>query len=573
MRGIGLMWGTGWAGQNDGDGDGWGDPRYDRDYPYDQVDPYDDPYDGRVDPYDRYDDRVDPWYPPDPVPIQPPRLPKPLPPPDPPPPPIAPPKSVLPPDPVVPLPHPTLVPPPPVAPPAPVELPASFGELWQRLVDRLLYPAWLEWGPLLLTVLSWAFAVAVLLWILRDLRLWRTWEGARWLEITPPARMPAEGVQALPAVLAGVLSGMRSRRGVKPRVALEWFAEAGRSRVGLWVPGDSNTDRWVAAVGKALPGARVKVCDKSPVAFLDYQMGRPLAAGREIRPEGGQWAVLVEPAPRGARGVAARAATQTGEEPLRGVWSTVANSEQHVLMQMVITVYRWQSRGFSLDVGELGKLGGLGLLKLLEWALIGFLAVCRAVIDIFLTPSSSSSSSSSRSTSGGYAGSSSGNSAGAVKDPAVAARERAVAFKRAARPLLHVTLRVAGLEESARVGASLASEVAGDYSLAVTQVGMRSKRAWWFVTGLKRRAPGRGFYATVAEVGALWHLPAEPELYHLPSAVARDASKHDALDTLPHMPGTGPTRPGGPSGTTRPPRVRRPSPHDWRGRTRGRFDA
>jgi hypothetical protein len=122
-------------------------------------------------------------------------------------------------------------------------------------------------------------------------------------------------------------------------------------------------------------------------------------------------------------------------------------------------------------------------------------------------------------------------------DPVTAAGNRERMLKQGTRPLLHATLRVATLTASStasrRCGARLAGQVAIGYALALPRAQIRPYRTRRFDRAVRARRPGRGFYTTLAELGALWHLPAEPARYRLPDPAARNRAARPDVPRLP----------------------------------------
>ena len=138
-------------------------------------------------------------------------------------------------------------------------------------------------------------------------------------------------------------------------------------------------------------------------------------------------------------------------------------------------------------------------------------------------------------------------------DAAKAAAVKATDAKRATRPHLRATLRVAvaavGVRGPARhrpVRRRLLADVAAGYDLAVT-ARLRTRRVWAAPGRLAVRAPGRGFLATLPELAALWHLPAEPGRYGMPEIRSRTRPPGRALPRI-HTP---PSQPAGDT-TSRP---------------------
>ena len=93
------------------------------------------------------------------------------------------------------------------------------------------------WWPLLAVVAVAALAASALLAVMARRAQAKAAERASWVEITPPAVLPAEGAHGLWRALAGLL--FRTRRyGLAPRrLAVEFVAGSGGMRVGVWVCG------------------------------------------------------------------------------------------------------------------------------------------------------------------------------------------------------------------------------------------------------------------------------------------------------------------------------------------------
>lgn len=355
--------------------------------------------------------------------------------------------------------------------------------------------------------------------------------GARWLEIVPPARMPIEGAEALPRTLVGVLSSARVGW-VRPRLALEVFTDGQVARLGVWVPGNLSPRAVAAAITRGLPGCRVNKTDP-PLGVDDPRR----AGGRELRPDQGPWSVLVDPAPR--RGVL-RSASETGEETLRSVLTTVTSSPVPACLQLVITTANSHRRvrGGPREWRSWGRPALYWACRALMGALLVLIWLARELVTAFTESNQSRTGANSRSATGHIA---SGGAAPARKvDPVLAARQREWEAKRAAGPLSHVTLRVATLAEARGhrppAGSGLAREVAAGYALAMPRAQLIAAGAWRFERGVSDRRRGRGFYATLTEIGALWHLPAEPSRYNLPDAAARNRPGRPGVPRLRTLP-------------------------------------
>jgi hypothetical protein len=394
---------------------------------------------------------------------------------------------------------------------------------------------------------------------------WSWWQSRRaeqhalaracWLDITPPAQPPGEGAEALPRALTGLLAAMPTQPShIRPRLAVEMITDGQHSRIGLWLPAGADATRVAAAITQALPGARVSRTNTPGWKFPDFTIGR------ELRPATGPWTVLVAPTARRS----SSPPTDTGHESLRSVFTALAESPHPAVLQLVITPApvdrgfgtRQADGGFGL--GRLSARPALVLLargagRILLWALYTAMSLLSEAL--FSTSSAGQRSGATRrgdnsSPRPGYQSGTAGLAnglgvgygsratlPGGAADPAVAASERERTLKQGTRPLLHATLRVATLatspDASSRSGAALAREVAIGYALALPRARIRPYAVRRFDRALRARRPGRGFYTTLAEIAALWHLPAEPARYRLPDPAARNRPARPDIPRLP----------------------------------------
>ena len=433
---------------------------------------------------------------------------------------------------------------------------------------------WAAWdavkgaGELLLSAVLWvltvtqpwsglALVVAACVWLIQRQRraaaLDQSAYTAHWLEITPPARMPAAAAEALARVLAATVAQQLPWHGLEPRLALEVIrTDDGPAVAGVWVPGVGiDLARVARAVSQAVPGARVS---ETAAGITETMRQGGHLAGRELRPESGPWTVLAEPSAR--RGLTRAIAGPDAEEPLRLVLEAVTGSASWAGLQVVITPGAQRRRAGPLDA--FGGPGGVatGLARLLGWLLVSLAKLTGVIlreavklaVEIIQTPMSPPSGSSSRSTSstssrsssygGGYPGPGSPKWERQVRaeDHVASSRAREEAAKRDS-PHVHVTVRVAATQDSPERW-SLPDEVASAYGLALplgSLVPGRARRS--FPRAWTRRERGRGFYATVSELAALWHLPVEPSRYRLPDAAARTRPGRPGVARLPRMPG------------------------------------
>lgn len=370
-----------------------------------------------------------------------------------------------------------------------------------------------------------AMVVSVLFWRVR----YAAAGSAVWLEITPPATYPADAGVALWRVLAGFLD-RAPRRLWKPASALaaEFHADPAGVRAGVWIAPPLRAEHVAAAIRRVLPGAQIR--ETTPPIWY----APPSVLG--LRPAGGGWAPLIDPAHRPSR----TPSDQPGDEPLRAVLDALAARQpgQQAAVQLVITPTGGPLAGLTgaldrVDAAELCRnVATVLLVGLAE--LLSFLV--SELLDLF-TGSANSSRTTTR-TSGGASRSTTAAStrtgvAGKVADA-----------KRAAGAHLHATLRVAVTTHptttsravpgpgARRARLRIARDIAGGFDLVVTHSALRARpernpeRLWC-------RAPGAGFNATLAELAALWHLPTQPHTYGLPAPSARYRAPARQLPRLP----------------------------------------
>jgi hypothetical protein len=389
-------------------------------------------------------------------------------------------------------------------------------------VSHTLWSLLQAWWPLLVVAAACALvAGAVLVRVVRQRRE-REMAGARFFEITPPHRLPAEGAVPLWRLLAATLT----KRSSRTRVALELWAEGadGRVRAGLWVPGGAPARVVGRAVTQAWPG-----CKLTMTAPPELPAGA--VGATELVPREGPWAPLVDHQHRPERGPVA-----VEDESLRAVLESLADIATDGLfasVQVVVSPARgtgWRGRG---AVGRRGLAGWLGL------GLRGLLRGLLNVVDVFLSPSSSSR------------GSTSASRTTVEVDPVVVARQRAAEAKRKAGPHLRATVRlvVAGARKTGparQASDGLAGVLAALTTDEHVTARLRVRRAAGKVNGHEH---GRGFIASTRELAALWHLPHQPGSHGLshPEVPQRRADRAlPRLDDYRHRSGNqAQDRPGG----------------------------
>lgn len=366
------------------------------------------------------------------------------------------------------------------------------------------------WWPLLVVAGVGALVAGAMLARVVRLRRLREMNGARFFEITPPHRLPAEGAVPLWRLLAATLAE-RSRRS---RVAVELWADStdGRIRAGLWIPAGGLARAVARAVTQAWPG-----CGLTETTPPHMPVGA--VGATELVPREGPWAPLVDHQHRPERGVVA-----VEDEPLRAALDSLSNlavAGWFASLQVVVSSARGTGRRGRGAVGRRGVAGWLGL---------GLRALARglfAVVDLFLSPSSSASSSRA-----------SGSSrTAAEQDPVVVARLRALEAKRKAGPHLHATVRLVVAGTVTRRPARRASrELAGVLAALATDEHVTARLRVWRAAGkVQWYEQGRGFIASTRELAAVWHLPHEPGSHGLSHP---EVPQRKADSSLPRLDGT-----------------------------------
>ncbi|WP_410671285.1 hypothetical protein [Amycolatopsis sp. cmx-4-68] len=348
-------------------------------------------------------------------------------------------------------------------------------------VSHTLWSLIQAWWPLLVVAAACVLvAGAVLVRVVRARRA-REIAGAQFFEITPPHRLPAEGAVPLWRLLAAKLAERSSRT----RVALELWADTaeGRIRAGLWVPGGAPARAIARAVTQAWPG-----CGLAETA--PPELPRGAVGATELVPREGPWAPLVDHQHRPERGPVA-----VQDEPLRAALDSLADIAAKGLfasVQVVVSPARGTGRRGRGAAGRRGLAGWIGL------ALRGLVRGLLAIVELFLSSSSSRASSSpSRTT---------------EADPVVLARRRAAEAKQKAGPHLRATVRlvVAGARKTGPARRAT-HELAGELAALATDEHVTARLRVWRAAGkVDRYEHGHGFIASTRELAALWHLPHEP---------------------------------------------------------------
>lgn len=375
-------------------------------------------------------------------------------------------------------------------------------------------------APLLVAVTA---AISVAVWVLRAFAAMGAAQGAVWLEITPPKTLPAGAGLALWRVLAGALGRARGTwLWGRPVLAVEWYADPGGVRAGVWLPAGIRPGPVSDALERACPGARVR--PTHPPVWWRYP-----SRCVELAPAAGPWTPLVDPAT--ARRAADRIGSgEPGEEPLRALLGALAGLRpgEQAAVQLVVSHHR---------AGGVGG-GVAGLLRGATPALLGGVtgAVAAGVLALLDLFSSSSRPTRRRRASGQRTGGTTGG------DPVRAAAAKAADAKRAAGPHLRVTLRVAATVPAPqrwRADRARAGDITAGFDL-VTDTELRPVwRRLAVAELLVLHGHGRRpFQATLPELAALWHLPTTPGRFGLTAATTRF---HDPGRGVSTGPDTNPT--------------------------------
>lgn len=361
-------------------------------------------------------------------------------------------------------------------------------------VSFTLYRLMRAWWPLTAVAVAMALLVAALLAVVVRRSRRRAVGQARWVEIVPPATLPRDGALPLWQALTGMIH-RRSRWGVvSQRLSVEFIADDSGLRAGVWVPPAFSVDTIADAIRHAWHGSRVTVHDRPP-----SWVGLSCRAV-EVLPRGGEWTPLINP---GARPV--WAASDSGADGLRGVLATLARRGpgEVACVQLVVTAH--------------SGIGG-GHRPLWHRVVRGLLRAARRVLLVVLDLVQEFASSGHRHPQPPRV-----QPLHAVPDdPALAARARAVDGKRADGPHLRVTLRAGcGRPGRGRVTRSQMQAIADGFDLAVTETSVYTRPVRRSAVRLSQRRTGARFNATVEELAALWHLPAQPGTYGMTDSAAR----------------------------------------------------
>lgn len=311
----------------------------------------------------------------------------------------------------------------------------------------------------------------------------------RWLHIDPPAQPPADGAVALWRQLSPLLTARPSLAGRRPPAALEWTADPGRLRVGLWCSRTVGLNAVAEAVQTAWPGAQVTTSDPPALLARSRTDGGPrrVSAAR-VRLSLPPW----YPFETGDAKTVAGDEPGSGD-PLRGLLAALASPPT----------------GGSAVLQVLARPASRRCLRKAHQA-------ARALRTGRQRPSAQRPTRHSAHARGSE-----------PADPTALADARTITNKLTDAPLFQVEVRIAATSPAGRAGrrarAAWLRQVAGALGLYSGQQRLLLTRSHRRGPGraIDRRRPGRGFLAGVHELAALAHLPAQPSRYGLTVAPAR----------------------------------------------------
>lgn len=307
-----------------------------------------------------------------------------------------------------------------------------------------------------------------------------------WLQVDPPAQPDPDGGLALWRQLAPLLSTRRTWTGMRPPVAMEWIAETGRLRVGLWCSKTLGLAAAREAIQTAWPGAHVTDADPGRLLARRVAGRRQCVRCGVVRLALPHWYPFATDPTSHGRG------TDATGDPLRGLLTALAATPPGSVAVLQVLAHPAPSRTLrrarravrALRSDTPGRSGLFGALR--------------------VPPT--------------------GQPAGPA-DPIALSDARTTAAKLTDAPLFHTSVRVAlttgGGRAQRRARTAWARHVAGALGLysgrqrLLLTHGVRVRHA------IRHRQPGRGFLASVHELAALTHLPAEPSRYGMSIAAAR----------------------------------------------------
>lgn len=360
------------------------------------------------------------------------------------------------------------------------------------------------WWPMLVVVAAVLLLVSIASVQVRRAAWRRVVASARWLEIRPPARSPTDAASNFWHAIAGLLNRTR-RHTLTPRIlAMEFVATAETTRIGIWVPTTLSVRTVADAVTSAWPGTQTAMTDPPIVT------GAARLRAEEVTPRDGQWTPLLA--------TDSRRSDARMDERLAHLLRTLADRAggETGCVQVLVTAYR----RIPAHVAR-------GLVPRAMVLLLGApFRVLLGLVDLFWSPHDAHR----RNLSSG---------ARQVEDPVVKARERAVDAKKAHGPHLRVTIRVSLARQHATTSTpgrpcrNTVAAIAGGFDRVAHGTDLALSRTRRARQCVSRRRPGRGFVATVDEMAALWHLPAQAACYNIAQTPARSRGPGRDLPRLP----------------------------------------
>lgn len=312
--------------------------------------------------------------------------------------------------------------------------------------------------------------------------------NGHWLRIDPPAQPSTDGGAAFWRQIAPLLTSQGTLAGTRPPVTLEWIAEVGRLRVGLWCSRTVGCGAVSEAVQTAWPGAHLTTTDPPTLLPGRGDGPRVRVSCSRVRLALPQWHPFGGSEPwAGGHGDLMRA------DPLRGLLAALAAppAQGRAVLQVLVrpatgrTQRRARHAAIAFRTGAPTRTGSLSWLR----------------------PGPT------------------GPTSGATADPIALADARAITGKLTDAPLFQAEVRIAVITPAGRTGRRARTawlrHVASALGLYSGRQRLLLIRAQRVRVAMNHRQPGRGFLASLHEIAALAHLPAEPSRYGMSLAPAR----------------------------------------------------
>lgn len=389
-----------------------------------------------------------------------------------------------------------------------VDWPTTVGQWFTDLphhlaaLGRTLAGLWWPWVPLLALVV---LAVTLTVRLVVAWRWRRVAAGGYWVAITPPRMVDVARWAVVWRRLDGLARRARGGRWrlVKPALAFEVYADAGRVRAGLWLPGWVPLSVVAGEIERAWPGATVHAADPLPLGVHGRVAGVRLAA--ELGHSETGW-LVDDPRPRTST------RKNTGADPdLSMVFAALADpggtGAGRLLLQVLI---RPAPAGRVARVAAAGRQPGSqrsgGVRSgadVLVWLLQSVVRALLAVVNVFISSGSGATG------------------ARTAKYTPDGFEREAMADARAKRkdgPHLLVSIRVGAASDRRGTARQAARSVADGYGEASRWLYPVRLRRAAVALGLRRATRGDWLLVSANELGVLVHLPPDPALYRFDTA-------------------------------------------------------